>query len=89
MTPLEAFHVLRERRIQEITQGRGARELSTPELAEVLRLYGCGIPRFEGDGHAATMAVYDWIETEEGKQEMARLMISPEPAAQHQASDGC
>jgi hypothetical protein len=41
MTPIEAFELLRERRIQEITQGGGARELSTPELAEVLRLYGC------------------------------------------------
>jgi hypothetical protein len=67
MTPLEAFHALRERRIQEITQGRGVRKMTTPELAEVLRLYGCGIPRLEGNEHDVAMAVYDWLGTEEGK----------------------
>lgn len=39
--------MLRERRIEEIARGRDAREIPTPELNEILRLYGVPIPRFE------------------------------------------
>ena len=80
MTPLEAFVMLRERRIGEITRGRSARELSTPELAECMRRLGCQIPRFGGDGHTVTMAFYDWADTKEGEREIARwAMDMPAP----------
>ena len=74
MTPAEAFALLRERRIDEIAKGRWVRELSTLELVEILRLYGCRIPRFEGDDYDATIASYDWFDTEEGEREFRRFM---------------
>ena len=80
MTPIEAFVLLRERCIEEITKGRGVRELTTLELAEILCLHGCRIPRFEGDEYDATMAAYDWLDTEEGEREIAR-MLAPERAS--------
>ena len=73
MTPVEAFELLRERRIEEIAKGRGVAELTTLELADCLRLHGCHIPRFEGDELDATMAVYDWLDTTEGEREIARF----------------
>ena len=78
MTPVEAFALLRERRIGEIAKGRGVAELTTLELAECLRLHGCRIPRFEGDEYDATMAAYDWLDTAEG---MA--------VVEHQTIGGC
>ena len=73
MTPVEAFALLRERRIEEIAKGRGVAELTTLELIECLRLYGCRIPCFEGDELDATMAVYDWLDAE-GEREIAQLL---------------
>ena len=73
MTPLEAFAMLRERRINEIARGREVRELSTPELAECMRRSGCQIPRFVGEGYAVTSAIYDWAGTKEGEREIARF----------------
>jgi hypothetical protein len=73
MTPVEAFTQLRERRIEEIAKGRGVAELTTLELIECLRLYGCRIPRFGGDERDATMAVYDWLDAE-GEREIAQLL---------------
>ena len=49
MTPIEAFAMLRTRCIDEIAKGRRMEELATLELVEILRLYGCRIPRFDGD----------------------------------------
>ena len=46
MTPIQAFELLRERRIGEITRGRDPTELASSELLEILRLYGAPIPRF-------------------------------------------
>jgi hypothetical protein len=74
MTPIEAFAMLRTRCIDEIAKGRRMEELATLELAEILRLHGCRIPRFGGDEYAATIAVYDWLDTEEGEREVARFM---------------
>ena len=74
MTPIEAFAMLRTRCIDEIAKGRRMQELASWELAEILRLHGCRIPRFGGDGYAATVAVYDWLDTEEGEREVARFM---------------
>ena len=74
MTPTEAFAMLRTRCIDEIAKGRRMQELASWELAEILRLHGCRIPRFGGDEYAATIAVYDWLDTEEGKWEVARFM---------------
>ena len=74
MTPVEAFALLRERRIEEIAKGRGVAELATLELVECLRLYGCRIPRFEGDELDATMAVYDWLDAAEGEREIAQFL---------------
>jgi hypothetical protein len=75
MTPIEAFAMLRTRCIEEIVKGRReVRDLSTPELVEILRLHGCPIPRFAGDGYAAIVAAYDWLGTEEGEREIARFM---------------
>ncbi len=73
MTPVEAFELLRERRIAEIAKGRGLAELTTLELAECLRLHGCRIRRFADNEHGAMMAVYDWIGTAEGEAEIARF----------------
>jgi hypothetical protein len=85
MTPLEAFVMLRERRIDEIAKGREAKELSTPELAECMRRSGCRIPRFVGEGYAVASAIYDWAGTKEGEREIARFramdMLTPERAA--------
>jgi hypothetical protein len=78
MTPAEAFALLRERRIGEITKGRPVEELSTLELAECLRLRGCRMPRFEGDEYAATMAVYDWMGTPEGAREITQMQTLQE-----------
>jgi hypothetical protein len=77
MTPTEAFVMLRTRCIDEIAQGRRVEELASWELAEILRLHGCRIPRFRGDRYAATMAVYDWLDTEEGEREVSRFMAPP------------
>ena len=74
MTPTEAFAMLRTRCIDEIAKGRRMQELASWELAEILRLHGCRIPRFGGDEYAATIAVYDWLDTEEGEREVARFM---------------
>jgi hypothetical protein len=74
MSPVEAFALLRERRIEEIIKGRGVAELTTLELTECLRLHGCRIPRFEGDELDATMAAYDWLDTAEGEKEIAQLL---------------
>jgi hypothetical protein len=74
MTPVEAFELLRKRRIKEIAKGRRVEELTTLELDEILRLYGCRIPHFGGDEYDAMMAAYDWLGTEEGEREVARFM---------------
>ena len=73
MTPIEAFGLLQERCIREIAQGRRVEELASWELAEILRLHGCRIPRFEGDGCAVTASFYDWLDTEQGEAEIARF----------------
>ena len=86
MTPLEAFVMLRHRRIEEIAKGREAKELSTPELAECMRRSGCKIPRFVGDGYAVTMAIYDWAGTKEGEREIARFTAMDFPAPERAAS---
>jgi hypothetical protein len=78
MTPTEAFAMLRERCLDEIAKGRRMEELASWELAEILRLHGCRIPRFGGDEHGAMVAVYDWLDTEEGEREIARFM-APAP----------
>jgi hypothetical protein len=49
--------------------------LPTLELAEILRLHGCRIPRFGGDEYAAAIAVYDWLDTEHGERETARVRV--------------
>jgi hypothetical protein len=75
MTPIEAFAMLRERCIEEIVKKRReVRDLSSPELVEILRLHGCPIPRFAGDDYAAMVAAYAWLGTEEGEREIARCM---------------
>ena len=60
MTPIQAFELLRERRIGEITRGRDPTELASSELLEVLRLYGAPIPRF-----ASAEAEREWGESDE------------------------
>jgi hypothetical protein len=91
MTPVEAFALLRERRIEEIAKGRGVAELTTLELVECLRLHGCRIPRFEGDEGDATMAVYDWLDTAEGDAVLSALVAKNDGVAvvEHQTIGGC
>ena len=92
MTPVEAFALLRERRIEEIAKGRGVAELTTLELVECLRLHGCRIPRFaKGDERDATMAVYDWLDTAEGDAMLSALIAKSDGVAvvEHQTIGGC
>ena len=86
MTPTEAFAMLRTRCIDEIAKGRRMQELPTLELAEILRLHGCGIPRFGGDEYATIKAVYDWLDTEDGEREIARFRAMVLPAPDRAAS---
>jgi hypothetical protein len=46
MTPIQAFELLREHRLAEITRGRNITELTDTELLEILRVHGVAIPRF-------------------------------------------
>jgi hypothetical protein len=86
MTPIEAFAMLRTRCIDEIAKGRRVEELATAELAKILRLHGCHIPRFGGDEYAAAQAVYDWLDTEDGGRETARFRAMVLPVTERTAS---
>jgi hypothetical protein len=60
MTPIQAFELLREHRLAEITRGRNITELPDAELLEILRVHGVAIPRF-----ASAEAEQEWEKSDE------------------------
>ncbi len=74
MTPSEAFRLLQARRVDEIVRGRSVHEMSSPELLELLRVYGVPIPRFETE-----QAERDWCDSSEAEAVLRRAIADGQP----------